>query len=151
MRSLALAAVLALTSAGAQGATANGDCNSRKILNTQIQCFLEAAEAAHDPTICERAVDHTVLFQCLSLYAEHTGDTAPCARIVAPKGEAETLRETCIVGVAIAEDAPEMCLKARNPNLRDSCYLMLVTEKGLDASLCQRIASPRLRSICVEP
>jgi len=125
-------------------------CDQNQLAIKQIGCFLDAAESVGDPALCESADDATVRFHCLSLYAERSGDSAVCARI---RGEAErtqALRGACIAGVAVARKAPEVCAEAPLPPLRDACYLMLVTQKNLDRTICERIDNADVRRACAE-
>lgn len=145
----AFAVVVLLGAAGPALADA-GPCDAESLVIGRVECLIEAAETAGDPALCERTEDNVARFHCLSLYAEHSGDPAPCARIVAEADQVMVLRGACIGGTAVANDAPELCASAGHPTLRDSCYLMLVMEKGADAALCAEIVNPKLRRICAD-
>lgn len=141
--------VLSLMGAGAMAARYDA-CAREKFLPAQIKCYLDAAETAGDPGVCEQAEDAAVRFNCLGVFAERTGDPAVCKRIAAEDAESQALRGACIAGVAVANSDVSLCDETTHPSLRDSCILMLVTEKGIDPALCQRIANPALQSACAD-
>lgn len=159
-RRLALVALVTLVTlvpfAAAPAGTATpgtAACNAPPLLAEQIACFRDAALAAGDPALCAAADDPVVRFQCLSLYAERRLDPAPCARIDAGASAAErqALQQACVAGVAIAAGDPALCEEAGIAALRDSCLMMLVTERGADRALCARIENDLLREACRTP
>jgi hypothetical protein len=151
-RSIAAVLCTGLLAPGAAAAADAAKCNGEPIVTRQIRCFIDAAEAAGAPAICEAATDRAVRFNCLNLYAEHTLDTAPCDQIDAGSAtdEARTLRQSCVAGVAVKAADPRICQTVTHPALRDSCYTMIVTEAGGDPALCGRVVSEVLRRSCQE-
>lgn len=149
---LAAAAIWCLAAAGPAAAAPAESCAAETFLTNQIRCFVDAAQAAGDPSVCETATDSTVRFQCLALYAERSGDPASCTRIEAGASERETnaLRDSCVAGVAVANAAPDLCATVTTPSVRDACYLMSVTEAGAEAALCERIDNETLQRACRE-
>lgn len=149
----ALATGLALLAATARPGEAEppaAACNDEGLPPAQIRCFLEAAQAAGDAGVCEGAEAAAVRFNCISLYAERSGEAAACGRIAAGDRETQALRDSCVAGVAVAGREPELCERAELPEVRDSCYAMLVIRSGADAALCERVANPALKSACAE-
>jgi hypothetical protein len=63
----------------------------------------------------------------------------------------DQLRSACIAGVAIAAKRPDLCDEAPHPSLRDSCFVMLVTQRGMDESLCARVKNSAPKSACAKP
>ncbi len=147
---LAAAAVSCLAAAAPATAAPAESCATETFPTNQVICFVDAAQAAGDPSVCETATDATVRFQCLALYAERSGDPAPCARIDAGASERETqaLKDSCVAGVAVANAAPDLCATVATPQVRDACYLMSVTEAGAEPALCDRIDTESLRQAC---
>jgi hypothetical protein len=123
-------------------------CKAQILQPAQIRCFLEAAVAAKQPAICERAKDPAVRFNCLTLYAERSLDPAPCRRILAQDRETQALRDACVSGVAIARRDPDLCEQASLPLIRDSCLMLLVRQHGFDPAVCERIAETKLKAAC---
>lgn len=74
----------------------------------RIKCYLDAALRNHNPAICLSA-DDPVRFQCISIYAERTGEEKACELLAGTDPNPQTLRDTCVVGVAIAASDPEIC------------------------------------------
>lgn len=144
--------LIALSSlaAAAQTSPAATDCNDAGIVTKQLSCFIDAAEDAGDPALCEAAGELAVRFNCLALYAERSADVAPCARI-AGGNETAALRGACVAGVALATRAPELCRGIGHATLRDTCLMTLVVQHEGDRALCAEIANAALRETCVEP
>ncbi len=124
-------------------------CTEQLLLPAQIRCFLDLAKAANEPSICERAIDPTVRFHCLSLYAEHTLDATPCQRIVAGS-ETDLLQASCVSGVAIAQRNPGLCAQVNSSGIRDSCYFLLVVQFDANPRICEQIENPALKTTCRE-
>ena len=125
-----------------------GSCNEKPLQAAQAQCFFELVKAAADPDVCDGAADPVVRFHCLSRYAEHSLDPAPCARIATEDPETLTLRDACIAGVAVARRDPEVCGGAELPALRNACYMLLVMDHGADPAYCARIEGDVLKEAC---
>ena len=131
-------------------AQSHEQCDETLLQPTQIECFLGLAKAEDRPALCELARDPVVRFHCLSLYAEQTLDPSPCGRIVAVNGEALTLQESCISGVAMARRDPALCDRVTTGEIRDSCYMMLVVQFGASPENCDKIHNSILKSSCQE-
>lgn len=125
-------------------------CDERKIQAAQVRCFADAAKSAADPGICERASDLAVRFNCLSLYAEHAGEAATCERIAEYGEDGPTLRDACIVGVAMARREVALCLQIKPSGIRDTCHMMYMLRFGADPDTCSHIANSALHHICIE-
>ena len=151
LRLLAGGALLALTVFALSAKEAPFDaakCEESKLQSAQVRCFVQAAEARGDAAICETARHSGVRFNCLSVFAERTGDTAPCERVDGGGGQGRTLRDACIAGVAVVRREAALCERAQEPNVRDTCYMMLVVERSGDPRLCARIKNTTLRQVC---
>lgn len=132
----------------AQSDSAASRCNTEALQPAQIQCFIDAAEEAGDPGLCEAAEDEAVRFNCLSLYAERSNNAAPCARIEVTGTETQALRDACISGVAAANRDPALCKATILPVMRDACYMTLVVQFEADPALCGRIRNEKLLAAC---
>lgn len=148
----ALALMLSVTvgpsSASAQSEDPASRCNAEAMQPAQIRCFIDAAEAAGDPGLCEAAEDEAVRFNCLSLYAERSGNAAPCARIEVTDTETQALRDACISGVAAANRDPALCKATILPVMRDACYMTLVVQFDADPALCGKVKNEKLLAAC---
>ena len=116
----------------------------------QISCFIDAAQAADNPGLCDAAEDAAVRFNCIALYAERSGNAAPCARIEVSDNETQALRDACISGVAAANRDPALCQAAILPVMRDACYMTLVVQFDADPALCAKIRNEKLLAACTE-
>lgn len=131
------------------GTAAASACEEAGIVTRQLECYLETAQEAQDPSLCLPAQDPAVRFNCISLYAERSGDSAACGLVEgADEKERTALRGACIAGTAVANERPELCGDIGDKRLADACYLMLVTEKRQDRSLCGKIENETVRQAC---
>lgn len=125
-------------------------CNAEATQPAQISCFIDAAQAADNPGLCDAAEDAAVRFNCIALYAERSGNAAPCARIEVSDNETQALRDACISGVAAANRDPALCQAAILPVMRDACYMTLVVQFDADPALCAKIRNEKLLAACTE-
>ena len=139
------------TPVNAQGHSDSGGCRESEPLPNRIRCFLEAAEAAGDVALCESAYDFAVRFNCVSLFAENSGDAAPCARIPIRNNRLLLMRDSCISGVAAATRSPQLCGQVQLDFVRDGCFLTQVVEFDAAPDLCERITRSDVRDICLAP
>jgi hypothetical protein len=148
---LALTLTLAFASGTAAPAVAaEAPCADDLFLPRKIECYSDEALRQGDPHIClgtEKAVE----FNCLSLYAERTGDISACVHISGSGEETETLRNACIAGTAVATADPALCDRVEVEALKDTCYVQLVLERGADEGLCGRVRNSLLREACRAP
>jgi hypothetical protein len=113
-----LAAVLRVSpSAIAQSKTV---CDEDLYLPKKISCYVEAARARNDPSVCLTAED-PVRFQCISLYAERAEDESACRLLVGSDHRAQIGRDACVAGVAVASIEPALCEQVESTALADSC------------------------------
>ncbi len=126
-------------------------CSDAGPLPNQIRCFLEAAESENDVTRCEGAYDFAVRFNCISLFAEHSGDPGPCERIPIRNNRLLLMRDSCVSGVAAATRDPLLCDQIQLDVVRDACFLIQVVELDAAPELCERISKTAVRKICLEP
>jgi len=148
---LAAAFIAAGGAVYAQGGSAPADCRETGPLPEQIGCFLQAAETQGDVSICESAYDFAVRFNCISLFAEHRGDAAPCARIPIRNNRLLVMRDSCVSGVAAATRTPQLCEQIKLAFLRDACFLVQVVDLDAPPALCERITRHDVRETCLAP
>ena len=149
---LGLAAMAAASlAATAQNHSATAGCRNSESLPNQIRCFLDAAEAASDVALCEGAYDFAVRFNCISLFAEHSGNLLPCERIPIRNNRLLLMRDSCISGVAAATRTPQWCEQVQLNVVRDGCYLIQVVDLDAAPELCERITKAAVREICLAP
>ncbi len=146
-----MAIAAATTGAAAQGHDATAGCNESGPLPNQIQCYLEAAESEHDVTLCEGAYDFAVRFDCVSRFAEHSGDPAACERIPIRNNRLLLIRDSCISGVAAATRSAQLCGDVQLDVVRDACFFTQVVELNASPELCERITKTALKASCLEP
>ncbi len=139
------------TAQSAQPHSPTAPCRESGPLPNQIRCFLEAAEAAGDVAICEGAYDFAVRFNCISLFAENSGDPGPCERIPIRNNRLLLMRDSCISGVAAATRRPELCGQVQLDFVRDGCFMTQVVEFNATPDLCERITRADVRDICLMP
>lgn len=158
MRRLIFTAVLGLLSlvaisapAHAQDRADGGECRESGPLPNQIRCFLDAAESADDVGLCEGAYEFAVRFNCVSLYAEHSGDPAPCERIPIRNNRLLLMRDSCISGVAAATRTPQLCEQVQLDVVRDACFMTQVVEFNAAPELCERITKAAVKESCLAP
>ena len=147
---LTLTAVSA-TAQTAQGHAATAECRESGPLPTQIRCFLDAAQSAGDVGLCEGAYDFAVRFNCISLYAERSGDPVPCERIPIRNNRLLLMRDSCISGVATATRTPQLCEQVQIYVVRDACFMTQVVEFNAAPELCERITKAALKESCLAP
>jgi hypothetical protein len=155
---LAMAGLLAVVAAHS-GATAQSTpgrsptagCSEVKILPNQLRCFLDAAEAEGDVGLCEGAYDFAVRFNCVSLFAEHSGDPVSCERIPIRNNRLLAMRDACVSGVAVATRMPELCGQVQLDVMRDACFLIQVVEHKAAPEYCDRITRSKVRESCLAP
>lgn len=123
-------------------------CPPDMLLTKRINCLVAAARARGEPSLCLTAED-PVRFQCITLYAERTGNTSPCALLKGSGQQSRLLQDSCLAGVAIAAIDPGICSEVRTASVADSCYTQLVVKRGADASLCEKVGSPYLHKACL--
>ena len=152
---LAVSGLLAMVATGVSAAAqTHGDgrqCRESGPLPNQIRCFLEAAKVEGDVAICEGAYDFAVRFQCIALFAEHSGDPAPCERIPIRNNRLLLMRDSCTSGVAAATRSPRLCEQVQLDVVRDACYLIQVVELNGAPELCERITKTAVKESCLEP
>lgn len=152
---LAVSSLLALLATGvAAAAQTHSDgrqCRESGSLPNQIRCFLDSAEAANDVTRCEGAYDFAVRFNCISLFAERSGDPGPCERIPIRNNRLLLMRDSCVSGVAAATRDPLLCDQIQLDVVRDACFLIQVVEFDAAPELCERISKKAVRESCLEP
>lgn len=144
-----LAACVLAVGQVATAASGGAGCEKRVVLTARLACFLTAAEAAGDPSICQNSDEGPVVFNCLAKYAEDTGDAMVCSRIpdwVDPN--VRLLRESCTIGVAVLKHDFGACARVAYRPSRDSCYFMMVKRAGAAPEMCGRIESDVLRRAC---
>lgn len=134
-----------------QGRSPTAGCSEDGPLPNQVRCFLGAAEAEGDVGLCEGAYDFAVRFNCVSLFAEHSGDPVSCGRIPIRNNRMLVLRDSCISGVAVATRMPEMCEQVQLDAVRDVCFLTHVVELNATPDLCRHITRSAMREICSRP
>ena len=117
----------------------------------QIRCFLDAAETQGDIGLCEGAYDFAVRFNCISKFAENSGDLAACARIPIRNNRLLLMRDTCTAGVAAATRSPQLCGQVQLAVVRDACFLTQVVEFNAPREFCDRISKSPIRESCLEP
>lgn len=113
----------------------------------RITCLADAASESRELTICDRASQEGVRYQCYAVYAERRSDPDACFRIPDTEEDLVDLRDICLSDVAALVGRPELCQGVQAPGLRDSCYLKVHQSTG-DTTLCQRIQDPGLKSTC---
>ena len=146
-----LALVATVVSATAQSHNDGRQCRESEPLPNQIRCFLEAAEADGNVAICEGAYDFAVRFNCISLFAENSGDPAPCERIPIRNNRLLLMRDSCVSGVAAATRIPDLCEQVQLDFVRDTCFMTQVVEYNAAPELCERITRADVRDICLTP
>jgi len=146
-----LAVVAASAPADAQNHAATARCGESDLLPNQIRCFLDAAETAGDVGLCEGAYDFAVRFNCVSLFAEHSGDPASCERIPIRNNRLLLMRDSCVSGVAAATRMPQLCEQVQLDVIRDTCFLIQVVEYDGAPELCERITRAAVREGCLAP
>jgi hypothetical protein len=149
-----LTATAAGTGANAQtthGPAATAGCSETDFLPNQIRCFLDAAEAEGDVGLCDGAYDFAVRFNCVSLFAEHSGDPVSCERIPIRNNRLLLMRDSCVAGVAAATRMPQLCEQVQLDVVRDACFLTQVVEFNAAPDLCQRITKTAVREGCLAP
>lgn len=149
-----LAVAAANTGAMAQatkGPATTAGCAESEFLPNQIRCFLDVAETAGDVGLCEGAYDFAVRFNCVSLFAEHSGDPISCERIPIRNNRLLLFRDSCISGVAAATRMPQLCDQVQLDVIRDACFLTQVVEYSATPDLCERITRAAVREICSKP
>ncbi|NKB50435.1 MAG: hypothetical protein GKS02_13840 [Alphaproteobacteria bacterium] len=148
-----LAVVAANTAAIAQSAprhSAGPVCRESGPLPNQIRCFLDAAEAEGDVGQCDGAYDFAVRFNCISKFAENSGDPVACERIPIRNNRLLLMRDSCVSGVAAATRAPQLCEQVQLDVVRDSCFLIQVLDLEANPQLCENITKAAVREICSE-
>jgi len=155
---MATLGLLAATAAGAgataqttHGPAATAECTESDILPNQIRCFLDAAEAEGDVGLCDGAYDFAVRFNCVSLFAEHSGDPISCERIPIRNNRLLLMRDSCVSGVAAATRMPKLCELVQLDVVRDACFLNQVVEYNATPDLCARITRAAVREGCLTP
>lgn len=155
---LAMVGLLAVaanhTGAAAQstpGRSPTAGCSEDGPLPNQVRCFLGAAEAEGDVGLCEGAYDFAVRFNCVSLFAEHSGDPVSCERIPIRNNRLLAMRDACVSGVAVATRMPEICGQVQLDVMRDACFLIQVVEHKAAPDYCDRITRTAVREICLAP
>jgi hypothetical protein len=149
-----LTAMVASASAMAQSGSSHAGsagCRESGPLPNQIRCFLDAAEAEGDVGLCDGAYDFAVRFNCISKFAENSGDPVACERIPIRNNRLLLMRDGCIAGVAAATRAPQLCEQVQLAVIRDACYITQVVELDAAAELCELISRPAVREICYAP
>ena len=149
---LGLAAVTAASPpAAAQNHAGTAGCRESGPLPNQIRCFLDAAETEGDVALCDGAYDFAVRFNCISLFAEHSGNPLPCERIPIRNNRLLLMRDSCISGVAAATRSPQLCEQVQLNVVRDACFLIQVVEFDAAPELCERITKAAVRQSCLAP
>ena len=146
-----LAVVMTSTPANAQNHPRTAECGEADFLPNKIRCFLDAAEAQDDVSLCEGAYDFAVRFNCIALFAEHSGDPVSCARIPLRNNRLLVMRDSCISGVAAATRMPKLCEQVQLDVVRDACFLTQVVDLGAAPDLCRHITRSAIREICAQP
>ena len=149
-----LATTVASVGAAAQsnhGPAATTRCSETDFLPNQIRCFLDAAEAEGNVGLCEGAYEFTVRFNCISLFAEHSGDPVSCERIPIRNNRLLLMRDSCVSGVAAATRMPKLCEQVQLDMVRDACFLTQVVELNATPELCEHITKTAVREICWKP
>jgi len=145
---VAVALALAAASAAFGQSSSGAACGGEDAFDARVDCFLDAAKAAGSAETCEQAPDDIVRFYCITNYAEHIGDIAPCDRLTHHLWERPILRDTCVTAVALVNHDPQLCERVRLSTRRDTCYLYQVREAGADPALCDRIELEMLVNTC---
>lgn len=161
MKHLIFLATLGLLAATAPNATATAqtareraptaECREADLLPNQIRCFLDAAETAGDVGLCEGAYDFAVRFNCITLFAEHSGNPDSCERIPIRNNRLLLMRDSCVSGVAAATRTPQLCEQVQLDVIRDACFLTQVVEYNAAPALCEGITKAAVREICLKP
>jgi hypothetical protein len=149
-----LAAMVASTGAMAQSGSSHtdtGGCRESGPLPNQIRCFLDAAEAEGDVALCDGAYDFAVRFNCISKFAENSGDSVACERIPIRNNRLLLMRDACTAGVAAATRTPQLCEQVQLAVVRDACYLTQVLEFDAAPELCEFISRATVKEICYAP
>lgn len=126
-------------------------CSESGIVTKQLRCFLDAAEANGDVGLCEGAYDFAMRFNCVSLFAEHSGDPVSCERIPIRNNRLLAMRDACVSGVAVATKMPELCAQVQLDVMRDACFLIQVVEHSAASTYCDRITRTAVRKSCLQP
>lgn len=134
-----------------QDPAATTGCAETDFLPHQIRCYLDAAETAGDVGLCEGAYDFAVRFNCVSLFAEHSGDPVSCERIPIRNNRLLLFRDSCVSGVAAATRAPQLCEQVQLEVIRDACFLTQVVEYDGAPDLCRHITRSAVRELCSKP
>lgn len=134
-----------------QDPAATTGCAETDFLPHQIRCYLDAAETAGDVGLCEGAYDFAVRFNCVSLFAEHSGDPVSCERIPIRNNRLLAMRDACVSGVAVATKMPELCAQVQLDVMRDACFLIQVVEHSAASTYCDRITRTAVRKSCLQP
>jgi hypothetical protein len=160
MRRLLFSMALGLVAVTAASATAiaqsapshvpTAECRDSEPLPNQIRCFLDAAEAQNNIGLCDGAYDFAVRFNCISKFAENSGDPVACERIPIRNNRLLLFRDSCTAGVAAATRAPELCEQVQLAVVRDACFLTQVVEFDAASEFCNRITKSPIREICLE-
>ena len=146
-----LALALAAAAAPAAAQTNAGGCREEGPLPNEIRCFLEAAEAADDASVCDGAYDFAVRFNCISKFAENSGDPGPCDRIPIRNNRLLLMRDACVSGVAAAIRLPQLCDQVQLAFMRDTCFMTQVLQYQAPPELCARIVRADVRELCLSP
>ena len=141
----------AISPVTAQNHATTAGCRDSAPLPNQIRCFLDAAEAVDDVALCEGAYDFAVRFNCISLFAEHSGNLLPCERIPIRNNRLLLMRDSCVSGVAAATRAPQLCEQVQLAVVRDGCFLTQVVEFNGAPELCERITRAAVKAGCLAP
>lgn len=145
---VASAGAMAQSSSSHSGA--NG-CRESGPLPNQIRCFLDAAEAEGDIALCDGAYDFAVRFNCISKFAENSGDPVACERIPIRNNRLLLMRDGCTAGVAAATRTPQLCEQVQLAVVRDACFMVQVVELDAAPELCEFISRAAVREICYAP
>ena len=161
MTRLLFLAALGLFAGIAAGATATAQstpsqsptagCRESGPLPNQIRCFLDAAEAEGDIALCNGAYDFAVRFNCISKFAENSGDPVACERIPIRNNRLLLMRDSCTAGVAAATRSPQLCGQVQLAVVRDACFLTQVVEFNAAPEFCERITKAPVRESCLKP
>ncbi len=146
-----LAVVMTGTPADAQNHARTAACGDSDFLPNQIRCFLDAAESEGDVSLCEVAYDFAVRFNCIALFAEHSGDPVSCGRIPLRNNRMLVFRDSCISGVAAATRTPKLCEQVQLEMVRNACFLTQVVDLGAAPDLCRHITKSAVRELCSQP
>lgn len=117
-------------------------CRKLEAPANETLCLAKVAKDSETPSVCMLSRREGVRWQCLAIYAAHSGDGELCRSIPTTTAEHLRLRDLCLSDVALARESPALCKQIQAPGLRDSCYLKIAR------SLCERINDKNVKSQC---